>query len=161
MEHLPNDHNDHPNQHKNSHKLCYETGHPIVNLMESQWKLRQQHDQNFPMGGSHCRINSSVRRKKQIQKSRTMRITVWNPSRNVDHLSKVIWDRRIITELTRLICSTRIGKSVFMMDVKVSKDKIISRWVDLENLIYVRWNKIKNPAQRGGRWSIQAKEVRH
>ena len=26
-------------------------GHPIVNMMESQWKLRQQHDQNFPMEG--------------------------------------------------------------------------------------------------------------
>ena len=25
---------------------CDETGHPIVNLMESQWKVRQQHDQN-------------------------------------------------------------------------------------------------------------------
>ena len=45
MEHLSNDHKDHPNQHKNIQK----TGHPIVNLMESQWKLRQQHDQNFPM----------------------------------------------------------------------------------------------------------------
>ena len=34
------------------------------------------------------------------------------------------------------ISSTRIGKPVLMMDVKVSKDKSISRWVDLENLIY-------------------------
>ena len=51
MEHLSNDHEDHPNQHKNSHKLCNEVRHPIVNLMESQWKLRQQHDQNFPMEG--------------------------------------------------------------------------------------------------------------
>ena len=51
MEHLSNDHEDHPNQHKNSHKLCDETGHPDVNLMESQWKLRQQHEQNFPMEG--------------------------------------------------------------------------------------------------------------
>ena len=41
------------NQHKNSHKLCDETRYPVVNLMESQWKLRQQHDQNseFPNGG--------------------------------------------------------------------------------------------------------------
>ena len=28
MEHLSNDHKDHPNQHKNSHKLCNEMGHP-------------------------------------------------------------------------------------------------------------------------------------
>ena len=34
----------HPNQQKNSHKQCNETGHPVVNIMESQWKLRQQHE---------------------------------------------------------------------------------------------------------------------
>ena len=34
MEHLSNDHEDHPNQHKNSHNLCDEMGHPVVNLME-------------------------------------------------------------------------------------------------------------------------------
>ena len=64
MEHLSNDHEDHPNQHENNHKLCDETGHPIVNLkidgmaierqwklMKSQWKLRQQHDLKFPMEG--------------------------------------------------------------------------------------------------------------
>ena len=44
MEHLSIDHKDGPNQHENSHKLCSETGHLVVNLMESQWKLRQQHD---------------------------------------------------------------------------------------------------------------------
>ena len=48
MEHLSNDYEDHPNQHGNSHKLYDEMGHPTVNLMESQWKLKQ-HDQNFPM----------------------------------------------------------------------------------------------------------------
>ena len=42
---------DHPNKHKNSHKQCDETGHRVVNMMESQWKLRQQHDQNFLNGG--------------------------------------------------------------------------------------------------------------
>ena len=50
-----------------------------------------------------------------------MRITVWNLSRKVNHLSKVI----------------RIGEPVLMMDVKVSKDKHISRWFDRENIIYV------------------------
>ena len=97
---------------------------------------------------SHCRANTSVRRKKEIQKSRTMRITVWDPSRKVNHLSKVIWDRKIMTEFTKLISSTRIGKPVLLMDVKVSKDKNISRWVDLENFLYVRWNRIKSHAQR-------------
>ena len=51
MEHLSNDHKEHPNQHKIIQKLYDEMGHPIMNLMESQWKLRQQHDQNFPNGG--------------------------------------------------------------------------------------------------------------
>ena len=56
-----------------------------------------------------------------------MRITVWDPSRKVNHLSKVVWERKIITEFTKYISSTRIGKPVLMMDVKVSKDKNISR----------------------------------
>ena len=51
MEHLLKDCEDRPNQHKNSHKLCNETGHPVVNFMESQWKLRQQNAKNFPMEG--------------------------------------------------------------------------------------------------------------
>ena len=49
MEHLSNYYEDRPNQHENSHKLWDETGHPVTSLMESQWKLSQQHDQNFPM----------------------------------------------------------------------------------------------------------------
>ena len=51
MEHLSNDQEDLPNQHVNSRKLCDETGHPINNLTESKWKLKQEHDQNFPMEG--------------------------------------------------------------------------------------------------------------
>ena len=49
MEHLSNDHEDHLSQHKNIHKLCNETGHAILSLLENLWKLRQQHDQNFAM----------------------------------------------------------------------------------------------------------------
>ena len=52
MEHLPHDHKEHPHQHKNSHKQCDETGHPVVNMIESQWKLKQQHDQNFLLEGN-------------------------------------------------------------------------------------------------------------
>ena len=51
MELFSNDQEDHPNQHGNNHKLCDEIGHPVVNLMESQWKLREQRDQNFPVEG--------------------------------------------------------------------------------------------------------------
>ena len=38
MEHLSNDHEDYSNQHENSHKLCNEMGHLIVNMMKSQWR---------------------------------------------------------------------------------------------------------------------------
>ena len=55
MEHLSNDHEDHPNQHENSHKLCNEMGHPVLSLLESQWKLRQQHDHNCLMEGKPLR----------------------------------------------------------------------------------------------------------
>ena len=51
MEHFSNDHEDNPNQHKDSRKLCNEMEHLVVNLMEGQWKLRQQHDQNFTVEG--------------------------------------------------------------------------------------------------------------
>ena len=48
MEHPPNDYKVRPNQHENSHKLCNENS--VLSLLESQWKLRQQH-QSFPMKG--------------------------------------------------------------------------------------------------------------
>ena len=79
---------------------------------------------------SHCRTNTSVRSKKGIQRSRTMRITVSDPSERVNHLGKVISDRKIITEFTKSITSTRTDKPVLMVGVKISKDKNISRWVD-------------------------------
>ena len=92
------------------------------------WKVNGNWDNNMirisQWRESHCRTNTSVRRKKEIQKSRTMRITVWDPRRKVNYLSKVIWDIIItITEFTMSISSIRIGKSVLMMDVKVSKNK--------------------------------------
>ena len=129
------------------------------------WKVCGNCDSNMTRNSqwreSHCRTNYSIKKKKEIQKSKNKRITVWDPIRKVNHLKKVIWDRKIITDFTSLISSSRIGKQVLMMDVKVSKDKKISRWVDWENLIYVRWNRIKNRAQSWRRWSIEEKEVRH
>ena len=44
-------HKDGLNQHQNSHKLCNQTGYPILNLKGSQWKLRKQRDQNFSTMG--------------------------------------------------------------------------------------------------------------
>ena len=40
---------------------------------------------------SHCRTNTSVRRNKKIPKSRAVRITIRDPSKKVNHLSKVIF----------------------------------------------------------------------
>ena len=88
MEYLSNDDEDRPNQDENSHKLCDETGHLFVNFMESQRTLRQ-HDQNFQWRESHFRTNTSVRRKKEIQKGSTMTITVWDPYRKINRLGKV------------------------------------------------------------------------
>ena len=44
MEYLSSDYKSRSSQQKNSHKLDDETWNPAVNLMEIQWKLRQQHD---------------------------------------------------------------------------------------------------------------------
>ena len=64
MEPFSNDHKDFSNQHKNSHKLFDGMGHSILSLMESQWKMIQQNDQNLPQWkGSHWRTNTCVRRK--------------------------------------------------------------------------------------------------
>ena len=58
-------------------------------VMESQWKLRQQHDQNFAMEGKSLQNNTGIQ--KEINpNSRTVRIAVWDLSRKVNHLSKVI-----------------------------------------------------------------------
>ena len=49
---------------------------------------------------SRCRTNTCIKRKKEVQNNRTVRVTVQDPSRNV-HLSKIIWDIKIITKFTR------------------------------------------------------------
>ena len=80
MEHLSNDCEDHPNQHKNSCKLCDEMGHRIVNLMERQWKLKPE----FPNGGKAIveQILTSEERNKPKRAQ--------DYERKVNHLSKVI-----------------------------------------------------------------------
>ena len=76
----------------------------------------------------------------------SMTIIVWSLSRKTNHLGMVI------TEFTKLINSTRISKPVLMIDVKVSKNKNISRWVHLENLVIVR---TPHPLYKGGDWPPQ------
>ena len=78
------------------------------------WKVNGNWDNNMisipQRRESHCRTKTSIKRK--IEKSRTVRITVCDLSRKVNSLSKVVWDWKIITEFTRSINSTRIGKKV-------------------------------------------------
>ena len=94
------------------------------------WKVNENWDNNmiriYQWRESHCRTNTSIRRKKEIQKSRTMRITVWDLSRKVNHLTKVIWDVKVITELTRSISSTKIAKPVLWWTLKSPKTKILA-----------------------------------
>ena len=45
LQHFSNDYKEHSNQHKNGHKPYNETGHTVLTLMVSKWKLIQQHDQ--------------------------------------------------------------------------------------------------------------------
>ena len=88
IENFWNDNDERPNQHKNIHKLCNK-GHPLPSLKESQLKLlRQKHDLNFLIEGKPLQ-NKYYVKKKEIQKSRTVRLTVKDPSRKVNHLSKV------------------------------------------------------------------------
>ena len=44
------------------------------------------------------------------------------------------------------------------MDVKISKDKHIKRWVEWENLFYVTWNSIKTRAKRRRRGLMEEKK---
>ena len=49
MENISDDHEDNPNPLKNRNQLYNKTGHYFLSLKESQWKLRGQHYENFPM----------------------------------------------------------------------------------------------------------------
>ena len=143
MEHLSNDHEDRPNQHESSHQAMQWSK---VFCCEYDGKSKETETTTcsvFPYGGKATveQIGASEERNKSNRAG--LWESVRDTSRKVNHLSKVIWDRKIITEFTRCINSSRIGKPVLMMNVKVSKDKHISRCIDEENLIYVRWNRIK------------------
>ena len=77
----------------------------------------------FSNGGKAIAEQILASEERNISKTSGLLESVWDLSGKVNHLSKVIWDY------------TRICKPVLMMDIKVSSDKNISRWVDRENLI--------------------------
>ena len=74
--HISDDQKDRPNQHESSRTVRW-NWHNIIRI--SQWR------------GSHCKTNTRAIRK-TIQKSRTVRVTVWDPSRKVNHLSTLVWN---------------------------------------------------------------------
>ena len=68
-------------------------------------------------------------------KNKSKRVTARDPSRRVNHLSKVIQDRTI--------------HQVYQFHqnrLELKSTKHIGRWVDWQNVINVRWNRIKNCA---------------
>ena len=110
MEHLSNDHEDHPNQHKNSHKLCDETGHPIVNLMESQ---------NYPKSKFKFNVVSEETVLKLLQDLDE------NKAVDLDNLSgKFLKDgATVLAKPISQICNLSIKYSIFPSDCKIAKLK--------------------------------------
>ena len=74
---------------------------------------------------SHCRTNTSVKRKKEIQKSRTVRVRVRNQRRKV--------------KVTRSINSTIIDYTVLTIDIKVSKEGMSPPSPSLVALDFMGW----------------------
>ena len=111
--------------------------HCPFSLKESHWKLRQQHDQHLQ------------REKRQILGSEYKKCPQWR--------MLAIWE--IITDSTKCICSTRISyPPVLTMGTKVLRGTYIIRGVGWENLIYVRWNRLKKWKKRSGQWLTEEKE---
>ena len=126
------------------------------------WKVNRNWDHNmnriFQWRESDWRTNTSSE-----ERDKSKRAGLWELQPGIRVGKLTIWIRsfEIITEFIRLISSTRIGKPVLIINVEVSKDKNISRWVDWENPIYVRWNRIKNCTQRWRMRLIEEIKVRH
>ena len=83
MERLSDNHEDRFNQYENGHNLCNEKEHSLLSFRESQWKLRQQHDQSFSMKQNLQDYESHNQGSK------------WK----VNHLNKVVWDRKVQTKV--------------------------------------------------------------
>ena len=84
-----------------------------------------------------CCATTRIGRKRIIQKNKTIKTTVRDTRKKVNHLSKVVLEQKIIANFTTLMSFIRIDLTVLMMDFKVSKDKLI-RGVDQSNEIYIK-----------------------
>ena len=113
------------------------------------WKVNENWDNNM-IKISQWRENILEQILASEERNKSKRAGLWESQSGIRIRRLTIWVRlfeKVITDFTRSISSTRVGKPVLIMDGKVSKHKN-SRWVDWGNLIYVRWNRIKNRAQR-------------
>ena len=113
------------------------------------WKVNGNWDNNM-IKISQWRENILEQILASEERNKSKRAGLWESQSGIRIRRLTIWVRlfeKVITDFTRSISSTRVGKPVLIMDSKVSKHKN-SRWVDWGNLIYVRWNRIKNRAQR-------------
>ena len=113
------------------------------------WKVNGNWDNNM-IKISQWRENIIEQILASEERNKSKRAGLWESQSGIRIRRLTIWVRlfeKVITDFTRSISSTRVGKPVLIMDGKVSKHKN-SRWVDWGNLIYVRWNRIKNRAQR-------------
>ena len=90
-------------------RYAIEMRNPLLSLAESQWNWENNMIRISHWRKRHCRTNTSLRKNKSVQKSRTVRVTARDSSRKVNLLNKVIGDRQIITEFTRSISSTGVG----------------------------------------------------
>ena len=82
----------------------------------------------------------------EINKSKRAELWESQSGMQVGKLNIAVRLIEIITEFTKSVSSTRISKSQSFWSMLKSPDKNLSRWVDWENLIYVRQNRIKNRA---------------
>ena len=70
-------------------------------------------------------------------KNKSKTVTARDPSWKVNHLSKVIQDRKIIKNVHQVY-------QFHQNRLELKSTKHIARWVDWQNVINVRWNRIKN-----------------
>ena len=87
--------------------ICDKTEHSVVNLMETQWKLRQQHDQNFPMQGKFLAPEETSKPKRaellELQSAiRVGKLTIWVRSLKIENYNRVhqvyhIYQNRLVS----------------------------------------------------------------
>ena len=92
MEHIWNDHKDHPSQHENSHKLCNEMGHPLSEFDRKSMETEITAWSQFPYDGKVIAEQKLVPKERKKFKRAGLRVAVWGLKRNINHPSKIIYN---------------------------------------------------------------------